>query len=45
MFAHNLPSVTLFERKGFTAWGRLPNVAELDGIERGLLILGLRICP
>jgi L-amino acid N-acyltransferase YncA len=45
IFAHNLPSVTLFERAGFAAWGRLPDVAELDGIERGLLILGLRIQP
>ena len=43
VFAHNAPSVALFERAGFAAWGHLPRVAELDGVERDLLILGLRI--
>jgi len=43
VFAHNGPSVTLFERYGFERWGSLPRVAELDGIERDLLILGLRL--
>lgn len=40
VFRHNVPSVTLFERHGFTRWGHLPRVARLDGIERDLLILG-----
>ena len=39
-FAHNAPSVGLFERAGFAAWGRLPGVARLDGVRRDLLILG-----
>lgn len=43
VFAHNAPSIALFERAGFAAWGRLPRVAELDGVERDLAILGLRI--
>jgi phosphinothricin acetyltransferase len=43
VFAHNLPSVALFKGAGFTAWGHLPRVAELGGVERDLLILGLRI--
>ena len=43
VFAHNTPSVTLFQRYGFERWGDLPRVAELDGIERDLLILGLRL--
>ncbi|HZZ93050.1 MAG TPA: GNAT family N-acetyltransferase [Usitatibacter sp.] len=43
VFAHNAPSVTLFERYGFERWGNLPRVAELDGAERDLLILGLRV--
>ena len=43
VFAHNAPSIALFERAGFAAWGRLPRVAELDGIERDLAILGRRI--
>jgi len=43
VFAHNGPSVTLFERYGFERWGHLPRVAELDGIERDLLIMGRRL--
>jgi len=43
VFAHNAPSVALCESFGFREWGRLPRVARLDGIERDLLILGLRI--
>lgn len=43
VFAHNAPSVTLFERYRFERWGALPRVAELDGIERDLLIMGLRL--
>jgi len=42
-FAHNAPSIALFEQAGFLPWGRLPRVAQLDGIERDLSILGLRI--
>jgi len=42
VFGHNAPSIALFERAGFSAWGRLPRVAELDGVERDLVILGLR---
>ncbi|MBS4211438.1 MULTISPECIES: GNAT family N-acetyltransferase [Neobacillus] len=43
IFAHNEPSVKLFNSFGFEKWAHLPNVAELDGIERDLLILGKRI--
>lgn len=43
VFAHNQPSLKLFTRYGFTVWGNLPQVAELDTIERDLTILGLRI--
>ncbi|MEC4817978.1 MAG: N-acetyltransferase family protein [Scytonema sp. PMC 1069.18] len=43
IFAHNLPSIKLFETFGFQSWGHLPNVAELDGVERDLIIMGLRI--
>lgn len=43
VFAHNAPSIALFERFGFAAWGRLPRVAELDGVERDLAILGRRV--
>jgi L-amino acid N-acyltransferase YncA len=43
VFAHNLPSVALFRSHGFADWGLLPRVAELDGVERDLAILGLRL--
>jgi len=40
VFAHNAPSIALFGRFGFAEWARLPDVAELDGVKRSLLILG-----
>jgi phosphinothricin acetyltransferase len=43
VFAHNMPSVTLFEAHGFGRWGLLPKVCELDGLERDVLILGRRL--
>lgn len=43
IFAHNEPSIKLFNRFGFEKWAHLPKVAELDGIERDLLILGKRV--
>jgi phosphinothricin acetyltransferase len=43
IFGHNEPSLRLFRKKGFETWGHFPRVAELDGIERDLLILGLRV--
>jgi len=42
-FAHNDASIRLFEAAGFRRWGFLPCVAELDGIERDLAVLGLRV--
>lgn len=44
IFAHNQPSLQLFNSFGFERWGYLPLVAELDGIERDLNIMGKRIC-
>jgi L-amino acid N-acyltransferase YncA len=43
IFAHNEPSVKLFESFGFESWAKLPDVAVLDGIERSVIILGKRI--
>lgn len=43
VFAHNTPSVALFEHAGFETWGHLPRVAELDGVERDLAIMGRRV--
>jgi len=43
IFSHNDPSLRLFEGFGFQRWGVLPRVAELDGSERDLIIVGRRI--
>jgi len=43
IFLHNTPSLALFERFGFTRWGTLPDVAELDGVRRTLVIVGLAL--
>jgi len=43
IFGHNQASLALFTRHGFSTWAHLPRVAELDGTERDLVILGRRI--
>lgn len=43
IFGHNEPSIKLFTSFGFEKWAHLPNIAELDGVERDLLIFGKRI--
>lgn len=43
IFAHNYPSIELFEGFGFARWAHYPGVAELDGVERDLIVLGLRL--
>jgi L-amino acid N-acyltransferase YncA len=45
IFAHNDASLQLFEKFGFHRWGVLPRVAELDGVERDLIIVGHRLTP
>lgn len=45
IFGHNQPSLKLFARFGFTSWGLLPRVAQLDQRECDLNILGLRLEP
>jgi len=45
VFGHNGASLALFRRAGFADWGTLPRVAELDGVERDLVILGKRLTP
>ena len=41
IFAHNEPSVQFFKKNGFSQWGFLPEVAELDGLKKNLVIYGL----
>lgn len=42
VFVHNVPSIKLFEKMHYQQWALLPNIAELDGIKRDLVILGKR---
>jgi L-amino acid N-acyltransferase YncA len=43
VFGHNIPSLGLCEKFGFERWGFLPDVAELDGKKRDLVIMGLKV--
>ena len=44
IFGHNEPSLKLFGRLGFERWGFFPAVAQLDGVDRDLVVMG-RHCP
>src|SRR5438876_2218831 len=41
IFGHNEPSLKLFQRFGFERWGFFPGVAQLDGVKRDLIVVGL----
>jgi L-amino acid N-acyltransferase YncA len=43
IFSHNEPSLKLFRYFGFEDWATLPDIAILDGQERGLKIVGKRV--
>ena len=43
IFAHNEPSLRFFARFGFERWAHLPRIANLDGVERDLIIVGRRL--
>lgn len=43
IFGHNQASLALFRAFGFSDWANLPRVANLDGVERDLFILGKRV--
>jgi L-amino acid N-acyltransferase YncA len=43
VFGHNQPSLGLFRKFGFETWANFPRVANLDGVERDLIILGKRV--
>jgi len=40
IFGHNSPSLSLFNKHGFTVWGTLPAIAEMDGCFYDVVILG-----
>ena len=43
VFAHNIASLKMNQKVGFEQWGFLPEVAQLDGQKRDLMIVGLKI--
>jgi phosphinothricin acetyltransferase len=43
IFAHNVPSIRLFEQVGFSRWGFLPRIARVEEIERDLTIMGRHV--
>lgn len=43
VFAHNAGSLNLLRKYEFEQWALLPRVANLDGIERDLVIMGRRV--
>jgi L-amino acid N-acyltransferase YncA len=40
IFGHNEPSLKLFQRLSFERWAFLPRIAQLDGVERDLVVMG-----
>lgn len=43
IFGHNTPSLNLFHGFGFEKWAHFPQVANMDGIMRDLIILGKKV--
>jgi phosphinothricin acetyltransferase len=43
IFGHNIASLKLFYAFGFEKWAHLPEVADMGGIRRDLLILGKKV--
>ena len=45
IFGHNEPSLKLFQSLGFERWGFFPGVAQLDGVQRDLVVMGQHFPP
>lgn len=43
IFGHNLPSLNLFYKNGYEKWGHLPEVANMGGAYKDLVIVGKKI--
>ena len=43
IFADNPASLKLFKKLGFKEWGNLNRIANIEGVDKDLLMLGLRI--
>jgi len=43
IFAHNVPSIRLFEKFRFVRWAHMPGVARLEDVDRDLVIVGRKV--
>ena len=43
IFGHNEPSLKLFYKHGFEKWAHMPQIADMEGILRDLIILGKKV--
>jgi L-amino acid N-acyltransferase YncA len=43
IFGHNEPSLKLFYKKGFEKWAHLPEIADMEGTLRDLVIVGKKV--
>lgn len=43
IFGHNTPSLNLFYQFGFTNWANFPEIADMDGVMRDLIIVGRKV--
>ena len=43
IFGHNGPNLRLFESMGFERWALMPEIAQVDGVRRNLVIVGKHV--
>lgn len=43
IFGHNEPSLKLFYKHGFEKWAHLPEIADMEGTLRDLIIVGKKV--
>ncbi len=43
IFGHNEPSLKLFYKQGFQKWAHLPEIADMEGVLRDLIIMGKKV--
>jgi len=43
IFGHNTPSLNLFYKFEFTNWAKFPQIANMDGVMRDLIIVGRKV--
>ena len=43
IFGHNEPSLKLFYKHGFEKWAHMPQIADMEGVLRDLIIVGKKV--